>query len=87
MNSENSKMIMMEFHGSMMKMMKENPVMMQSMMSGMMETCKNDTAMMSSMCKNMMENPEMMEMMHKKMGGKMDVKGMKNMNGMDHKMK
>jgi len=94
MNSENSKMMMkgnekmtmmmMEDHGAMMKMMKENPAMMQSMMSGMMETCKNDTAMMSSMCKNMMENPEMMEMMHKKMGGKMDMKGMKDM---DHKMK
>lgn len=100
MNNENSKMMMkgndkmtmmmMEDHGTMMKMMKENPAMMQSMMTGMMETCKNDTAMMSSMCKNMMENPEMMEMMHKKMGGKMDMKGMKDMNkmeGMDHKMK
>lgn len=94
MNSENCKMMMkgnekmtmmmMEDHGVMMKMMKENPAMMQSMMTGMMETCKNDTAMMSSMCKSMMENPEMMDMMHKKMGGKMDMKGMK---GMDHKMK
>ncbi len=97
MNNENSKMMMkgndkmtmmmMEDHGTMMKMMKENPAMMQSMMTGMMESCKNDTAMMSSMCKNMMENPEMMEMMHKKMGGMMDMKGMKDMKGMDHKMK
>src|ERR1035437_5319158 len=94
MNNENSKMMMMgnekmtsmmmQNQGTMMKMMKENPVMMHSMMSGMMETCKNDTAMMSTMCKSMMENPEMMEMMHKKMGGKME---MKNMKGMDHKMK
>lgn len=97
MKSENSKMIMkgndkmtmmmMEDHGTMMKMMKDNPDMMKSMMSGMMESCKNDTAMMSSMCKSMMEDPQMMEMMHKNMGGKMDMKGMKKMEGMDHKMK
>jgi hypothetical protein len=71
MKSENSKMTMMEFHGSMMKMMKEDPAMMQSMMTSMMETCKNDTTMMSTMCKNIMKNPEMMEMRHKM--------GMKNM--------
>lgn len=84
MKSDNSKMMMMEFHGTMMKMMKEDPTMMQSMMASMMETCKNDTAMISTMCKSMMQNPEMMDMMHKKMGGMMDMKGMK---GMDHKMK
>jgi len=49
-----------------------------------METCKSVTAMMSSMCKSMMENPQMMEMIHKNMGGKMNMKGMK---GMYHKMK
>lgn len=87
MNNENSKIMMMEFHGSMMKMIKDDPAMMQSMMTDMMETCKNDTAMMSSMCKNMMENPEMMDMMHRKMGGMMDMKGMNKMEGMDHKMK
>ena len=86
MNNENSKMMMMgnekmtmmmmENHGTMMKMMKENPAMMQSMMTGMMEICKGDSTMMSSMCKTMMENPQMMDMMHKKMGGKMDMKGM-----------
>ena len=88
MNSENSKMLMMANHESMMKMMKDNPAMMKSMMTGMMEMCKGDTAMMSSMCSTMMNSPEMMEMMHKKMGGKMDMKGMKGMNkmeGMDHK--
>ena len=94
MNNENSKtammgnekmsMMMMQDHAAMMKRMKDNPDMMKSMMSGMMEACKNDTAMMSSMCKSMMEDPQMMEMMHKNMGGKMDMKGMK---GMDHKMK
>ena len=86
MNNENSKMMMMgnekmtmmmmENHGTMMKMMKDNPAMMQSMMTGMMEICKGDSTMMSSMCKTMMENPQMMDMMHKKMGGKMDMKGM-----------
>ena len=100
MNNENSKMMMMgnekmtmmmmEDHASMMKMMKDNPHMMQGMMTGMMETCKGDSAMMSSMCTIMMENPEMMEMMHKKIGRKMEMKDMKGMNkmeGMDHKMK
>ncbi|HEY5511616.1 MAG TPA: hypothetical protein VIK10_11375 [Prolixibacteraceae bacterium] len=94
MNSNNGKMMMlgndkmtmmmMENHGKMMKMMKDDPSMMKSMMSDMMETCKSDTAMLSSMCKNMMESPQMMDMMHKNMGGKMDMKGMK---GMDHKTK
>lgn len=98
MNSNNGKMMMlgndnltmsemMENHGKMMKMMRDDPAMMKSMMSDMMETCKSDTAMMSSMCKNMMESPQMMDMMHKKMGGKMDMKGMMKMKGMDHKTK
>jgi hypothetical protein len=39
------------------------------------------------MCKTMMDNPQMMEMMHKNMGGKMDMKDMKKMQGMDHKTK
>lgn len=89
-NGRNSDVLMGEIHKTMMKKMKNNPGMMRGMMSGMMETSKGDSAMMSSMCMSMMENPEMMEMMHKKMGGKMDMKGMKgmkNMEGMDHKMK
>jgi hypothetical protein len=95
MNSNNGKLMllgndnltmseMMENHGKMMKMMKDDPSMMKSMMFDMMETCKSDTAMLSTMCKNMMESPQMMDMMHKNMGGKMDMKGMK---GMDHKTK
>ena len=83
-NGRNSNLIMGEIHETMMKKMKDNPDMMQSMMTGMMESCKGDSAMMSSMCEGMMENPEMMDMMHKKMGGMMDVKGMK-MEGMNHK--
>jgi len=84
MNSENGNMmgnekmttLMMQNQGTMLKMMQKNPAMMQSMMNGMMEICKGDSTMMSSMCKTMMENPQMMDMMHKKMGGKMDMKGM-----------
>lgn len=97
MNNENSKMMMMgnekmtmmmmENHGTMMKMMKENPAMMQSMMTGMMETFKGDTAMMSSMCSSIMNNPQMMGMIHKNMGGKMDMNGMNNMDGMNHQIK
>ena len=87
MNNENSKMMMMENekmtmmmmenHTSMMKMMQNNPEMMRSMIIGMMETCKGDSVMMSSMCNTFLENPEMTDMMHKKMVGKMYMKGMK----------
>ena len=103
MNTDNGKMtmkgnekmmkMMMEDHGAMMKLMKDDPTMMKSMMSNMMEMCKNDTTMISSMCKSMMEDPKMMEMMHKEMSGKMNMKGMKEkkgmkgMKGMDDKMK
>ena len=91
MNSNNGKMMMgdgkmpmmMENHEAMMKMMKDNPAMMQNMMTGMMEACKTDTAMMSGMCKKMMENPQMMDMMQKMKGEKMDMNKMK---GMDNKM-
>lgn len=77
-NGRNSDVIMGQIHETMMEKMKDNPDMMHGMMTGMMETCKGDSAMVSSMCMSMMENPEMMEMMHKKMGSKMDMKGMKH---------
>lgn len=88
MNSKNGKMmrdgkmpmVMMENHEAMMKMMKENPGMMHTMMMNMMEACKNDTSMMSGMCKKMMENPQMMDMMQKMNGKNID---MGKMNGMD----
>ena len=66
----------------MMKMMQENPGMMQGMMTDMMEACKNDTAMMSGMCKAMMGNKQMMDMMQKM---KSENKNMK-MEGMDKNM-
>jgi hypothetical protein len=73
-------------HASMMKMMKDNP----GMMNDMMEMCKHDTAMMGGMCKAMMANPQMMDMMKKMKDGGMDkmkmdnMKGMDTMQGMDH---
>jgi hypothetical protein len=87
MNSQNGKMMMQQHqtmmmgdNSSMMKMMKDNPSMMNSMMMNMMEACKNDTAMMSGMCKTMMGNKEMIDMMQKMNGEKMEMK----MNGMKH---
>lgn len=97
MNSENSKMMMMGNEkmtmmmmgnqGTMMNMMQNNPAMMQSMMTGMIEACNRDSAMMSSMCSAMLKNPQMMEMMHKNMGGNVGTKGMNHTEGMNHKMK
>jgi len=81
MNSENSNMVMQN-QGTMLKMMQNNPAMMQSMMNGMMETVKGDTAMMSSMCYTILNNPQMMDMIHKKMG----TQGMNHMEGMNHNM-
>ena len=86
MNSKNGKMMMMpmmENHEAMMKMMKDNPGMMHTMMENIMEACKTDTAMMSGMCKKMMENAQMMDMMQKMKGEKMDMK----VGEMDNKMK
>ena len=86
MNSKNEKMMMMpmmENHKAMMEMMKDNPGMMHTMMMNMMEACKSDTSMMSGMCKKMMENPQMMDMMKKMKGEKMDMKS----GEMDNKMK
>ena len=75
---QNHQMMMMQNHESMMKMMKDNPDMMQGMMNGMMEMCKNDSTMMAGMCKTMMANPQMMDMMQKMKGGNMS-----KMNAMD----
>ena len=78
-------MMMMENHTTMMKMMKDNPGMMQGMMADMMETCKGDSAMISGMCKTMMENPQMMYMMKKMIGKNADMSKMKGMDKMDDK--
>lgn len=87
MNSKNGMMMqqhqtmMMGNHNGMMNLLKDNPGMMQNMMSAMMQTAKGDTNMMSGMIKTMMGNQQMMEMMQHMTGGKM----MNNMGGMDHK--
>ena len=82
MNNKKSMMAMGN-HDMMMKIMKSNPVMMDSMMADMMEICKKDSTMMSGMCKTMMENKPMMDMMHKMEEGKID---MNKMEGRKHKM-
>jgi hypothetical protein len=90
MNGRNGKMLMMENHEAMMKMMKDDPGMMQSMMSGMMETCKSDSTMMCSMCKTMMGNKQMMDMMDNMKEENKDMKksgSMQKMKGMDNKTK
>ncbi len=84
---KHSHSMMMGNHEAMMKKMKDNPAMMEAMMSDMMEKCKNDSTMMKGMCNAMMASPEMMEMMNKMKDKKMDMnkmKGMDNMKGMDH---
>ena len=78
----------MEHHSSMMKMMKDNPGIMESMMTDMMEACKNDTTMMSGMCKAMIGNQQMMDMMQKMKGKNMDMGKMNVVDttkGTDHK--
>lgn len=56
MHGRNHKMMMMESHGQMMQMMKDNPGMRHNMMSGMMDACKGDSVLMSSMWEAMMES-------------------------------
>jgi len=81
-DGKNSDIIILEVHETMMKMMKDNPHMMQSMMTGMMDACKGDSAMTFMMCSSMLENQEIMATMHKMMGEKMY---MNKMEGMDYK--
>lgn len=81
----NDKMIvmMLENRDTMMKVMKDNPVMMQYMMADMMEVCKSDSAMMDKMHKTMMDNPQMMNMMQHGNKEKQDIN---KMEGMQRKM-
>jgi len=68
-----------------MKMMKDNPGMMQSMMSDMMETCKSDSGMMFGMYKTMMANQQMMDIMQKMKGAKKDMNKMEEMGNKNRK--
>lgn len=86
MNGKNGMMMQQHMMGNqnlMMKMLKDNPAMMQSMMSAMMETAKGDTSRMSGMIKTMMGNPQMMQMMQNRTGSS-NMNGMGHMNGMHH---
>ena len=55
-----------------MKMMKDNPGLMQSIMSDMTDAAKSDSSMMSAMYKTMTGNQQMMNMIQK-MKGKIKV--------------
>ena len=77
MMTSHNGMGMMQHHEAMMQMMKNDPTMMQGVMTGMMDMCKNDSTMMAGMCKTMMANPQMMDMMGK-------MKGMDTTNKADH---
>ena len=79
--------MMMGNHETMMKMMKDNPGILEGMMTNMMEACGNDTVMMSGMCKAMIGNKQMMDMMQKMKDKSMDMsnrKGMDTTNVKDH---
>lgn len=80
MKSKNGKYLqpyMMGNQNSMMRMLKGNPAMMQSMMSAIMETAKGDTSRMSGIIKMMSGNPQMMRMMQ-------NMQNSNRLNGMGH---
>ena len=77
------QMMMMGNQSSMMNMLKNNPGMIQSMLSGIMETANGDSSMMSGMYNIMKDNPQMMQMMHNNTGNGM-MNGKKPMMGMGH---
>ena len=90
MNSKNGMMMMQQHQmmtmgnqSSMMNMLKNNPGMMQGMLSGMMETANGDSSLMSGMYNIMKDNPQMMQMMHNNTGNGM-MNGKKPMIGMRH---
>ena len=58
---QDHQMKMMQNHETMVKMMKDNPGIMESMLTSMMEACKGDSSMMSGMYKMMMGNRDMMD--------------------------
>lgn len=88
MNSKNGVMMMQEHqtmitrnHTAMMNMLKDNPGMMQNMMSDMMEAATGDTIMTSGMIKAMMMNPQIADMMQRMTGNNM-MNGTHKMGGM-----
>jgi hypothetical protein len=71
----------------MLKMMQNNPTMMQSMMTGMMETFKKWHLIMSSMASIIMTNPQMKDQIYKKQEWKYGYEDMNNRNGSNYKTK
>lgn len=63
--------------GAMMEMMRENPGMMNTVMSNLMEASKKDSNIMIHMYENMMDNNEMMERMKLRMLKKKDTSKMR----------
>ena len=63
----NSRDSMQQHIGVMMEMMRENPGMMNTMMSNLMEASKTDSNIMIHMYENMMGNQEMMDRMKQRM--------------------
>lgn len=80
----NQQMMMIQDHGSMMKMLKDNPNMMQNMMSGMIETTKGDSLRMSEMINKMMQNPQMRQMMQNRTGSNGMMQKNKDNNNMNN---
>ena len=72
----NSRDSMQQHIGVMMEMMRDNPGMMNTMMSNLMEASKKDSNIMIHMYENMMSNQEMMGRMKQRMTVKKDSSGM-----------
>jgi hypothetical protein len=83
-SGKNGMMMQQHYMGNqqvMMKIFKDNPDMMNSMMSHMLETANNDSTMMNGMYKIMSDNPQMMQMMYMRS----NENGMGHMGGQDNK--
>ncbi|TDD97524.1 hypothetical protein [Flavobacterium cellulosilyticum] len=65
MGHENRNTMMMQNQEIMIKMMENNPAMMQSLMSRMLEKFKGDTLMISAMSSIIIKNQQMMDMILK----------------------
>lgn len=60
---QNQQKMILENHGSMMNLLKENPAIIQNMLSDMIEMANGDTTILSDIFITMMGNPQMRDMM------------------------
>jgi hypothetical protein len=74
---------LMENYEGMMNMIRNNPAMMQNLMSDMMDAAKIDSSMMSSMANVIMRNPQMIDMMKNMHGSNDNMNKMDRLNKMD----